>query len=105
MYVSKDVADNATTDFFDMHYNRLDLRLKDPNSKDIPLCPQEFEEMKEYSRKLSSGFPHLRVDFYVVKHKVYVGELTFFHNGGIFPIHPEKWDVTLGNMITLPSSR
>ena len=46
MYVSHDNAEHATTDFFDMNYNRLPLRMKDPNSDNPPTKPKEFEEMK-----------------------------------------------------------
>lgn len=102
MYVSNDIASQATTDFFDMNYKRLSLRMKDPNSKEPLSKPAEFEEMKSFACKLSAGFPHVRVDFYIINHVVYFGELTFFHNGGFFPIYPSEWDFKLGNMIKLP---
>ena len=46
MYVSQDHAEHATTDFFDMDYNLLPIRMRDPNSENPPACPKEFEEMK-----------------------------------------------------------
>ena len=39
MYISNDNSENATTDFFDMEFNRLDMRMKDPNSNVIPPKP------------------------------------------------------------------
>lgn len=57
MYVSHDNAEQATTDFFDMDYKRLPIRMKDPNSKELPVKPKEFEEMREYARKLCAGIP------------------------------------------------
>lgn len=101
MYVSKDRSHNATTDFFDMNYNLLDLRMKDPNSECPPQKPVHFEEMKELARKLSKGHPHIRVDFYVINNQIYFGELTFFHNSGFGPITPLEWDYKLGSMIDL----
>lgn len=103
MYVSHDIAKQAHTDFFDMDYNHLPLRMKDPNSENPPEKPLEFEEMKHLAQILSKGLPHVRVDFYVVNHHVYFGEMTFFHNGGLFPIYPEEWDRTLGDMLQLPA--
>lgn len=102
MYVSKDNATNATTDFFDMEYNHLPIRMKDPNSEKPPAKPKLFEEMKSYARILSKDIPHVRVDFYVIDNCVYFGEMTFFHNGGGTKIYPEEWNYILGDMIKLP---
>lgn len=102
MYISKDIADNPTTDFFDMEFNHLDIRMKDKNAKILPKKPEQFEKMKEIAEKLSKGIPHLRVDFYIVEGKIYVGELTFFHLGGFFKIHPDYWDEKIGKYLILP---
>lgn len=102
MYVSHDNAKHATTDFFDMDYNRLPIRMKDPNSSVPPSKPLEFEEMKRYAEILSKNIPHLRVDFYVINHHVYFGEMTFFHNAAFSPVKPASWEIKLGNMINLP---
>lgn len=57
--------------------------------------------MRNYARKLSKGIPHVRVDFYVINHHVYFGELTFFHNAGFSLVHPDEWNRKLGDMIDL----
>lgn len=101
MYISKDNAQSSYTDFFDMDYNRLPIKMKDPNSKIPPSKPEEFEQMKTLARKLSKGVPHLRVDFYIINHKIFVGELTFFHNAGFGPVTPSEWNFKLGNLINL----
>lgn len=101
MYVSQDYAKNTSTDFFDMDYNHLPITMKDLNSENPPSKPAEFEEMKALARKLSKGTSHLRVDFYVVNHRIYFGELTFFHNAGFGPVNPPEWNSKLGTMITL----
>ena len=44
-----------------------------------PAC---FSEMLEMASVLSKGFPEVRVDFYVVKNKVYFGEMTFTASAG-----------------------
>lgn len=103
MYVSQDHAEHATTDFFDMDYKLLPIRMRDPNSENPPACPKEFEEMKQYARMLSKNIPHLRVDFYVINHQVYFGELTFYHNAGFSLVKPHEWNVKLGNLIKLKS--
>ena len=99
MYVSKDKAENPTTDFFDMEYRRLNLRMRDPNSKTIPPKPKNFELMKSFAQKLSQDFPHVRVDFFNVNGQIYAGEMTFYHCGGFAPIQPAEWNTKLGEWI------
>lgn len=101
MYVSRDISDDAHTDFFDMDYNRLPIRMKDPNSEVMPEKPVGFEKMKELATKLCDSMPHIRVDFYDVNGHIYFGELTFFHNSGFGKVYPEEWSLKLGSMIHL----
>lgn len=101
MYISKDDSHDPRTDFFDMDYNHLDLRLRDPNADILPKCPKEFGKMKKLASKLSKGFPFVRVDFYVINSKIYFGEFTFYHLGGFFYFHPEEWDRVIGDMLKL----
>ena len=89
-------------DYFDADFNHLDLVQQHPMSGvDIPK-PVCFEEMKAIAGKLSVGLPHVRVDLYEVNGKVFFGEYTFSHHGGIVPFHPEKWDYEFGSWIKLP---
>lgn len=88
-------------DFFDMDYNHLPFTNGHPNAKELPQKPQSFEEMKELSRRLSKGIPHVRVDFYDINGHVYFGELTFYHWSGIVPFNPPKWDKTFGDWLHL----
>lgn len=104
-YISKDKAENPTTDFFDMDYKHLSIRMKDPNSDVLPEKPIRFDEMKKIAAVLSQGFPHLRVDFYCANGKLYVGELTFYHCSGFAQIQPEEWAVKMGNWIQLPKNK
>ena len=99
MYVSRDAAEKPYTDFFDMDFNHLDITMKDPNATICPEKPLNFEKMKLFSEKLSKGIPFLRVDFYEIDGKLYVGELTFFHNSGFFKVNPEYYNRKLGEWI------
>lgn len=102
MYISNDSSENATTDFFNMEFNHLEMRMKDPNSNVIPPRPYLFDEMKAIAEKLSQGIPFVRVDLYVIGGSIYFGELTFFHNAGFYSIYPKHWEKTLGDWIKLP---
>lgn len=89
-------------DFYDMDFNKLDLKCEYSNSDIILEKPKCFDELVNLSKKLSIGLPHLRVDLYVCNDKIYVGELTFFHWGGLCKFEPEDWDKTLGDWLELP---
>lgn len=69
----------------------------------LPPKPHNFDLMIELAEKLSSGLPHLRVDFYEVEDQVLFGELTFFNCSGFTKFNPEKADYELGKLIKLPT--
>lgn len=100
----RQASEETKFDFFDMDYNHLDMRHGHPNAEVLPQKPVCFEKMRELAEKLSVGIPQVRVDFYEVDGKVYFGELTFFHHGGLVPFEPEEWDYTFGSWIKLPSA-
>lgn len=101
MYRSQDKSQNAHTDFFDMDYNHLPIRMKDPNSDVPPEKPETFEKMKELATILCEGHPHIRVDFYNSNNEIYVGELTFYHCSGFADVHPYEWNLKLGSLIPI----
>ena len=90
-------------DFYDMGFNLLPFhRIKHPNSNIKRKPPQNYEKMIELAKILSKGFPHIRVDLYNIKGKIYFGELTFFSGGGNTRFEPDEWDYKLGEWIELP---
>ena len=89
-------------DFFDMDFNHLPFTNGDPCSTILPSRPINFDEMKTLAAKLSKDIPHVRVDFYEVNGKIYFGEMTYSHAGGMDPFNPESWDYLLGSWINLP---
>lgn len=101
VYISKDKAEDPRTDFFDMDYNHLPIRMRDPNADVLPEKPEKFEEMKEIARILSAGIRHVRVDFYQIEGRIYVGELTFFHCGGLAEVKPKEWNLKMGDWIKI----
>lgn len=101
-FFCSDRKNHVKSDFYDMNWKKQDFRwYYEPSGKTFPE-PECFENMKMYAKVLSEGFPFVRVDFYEVNGKVYFGELTFFHGGGLGWFKPEKIDFELGNKIILP---
>ena len=104
MFIASERYNEATEtrfDFFDRDFQHLDFRNGHPNADVPPAKPEKFDEMCELAEKLSGDIPLLRVDFYEVDSKIYFGELTFSHWGGMMPFEPEEWDRKLGDWIKL----
>src|SRR5699024_283837 len=94
---------NHKRNFYNLEWDLLDLSIKypnDPNTKIIK--PDKLEEMIKLASKLSSDYPHVRVDFYYIKGQIYFGEITFFHGSGYESFQPEKYNDLLGSWIKLP---
>lgn len=91
-------------DYFDMELNHLPISSKGHANNESNLKPiiPNFEKMKELAAALSAGFPFIRIDFYNINGDIYFGEMTFFHDDGVVPLHPAEWNKRLGDMITLP---
>lgn len=90
-------------DYFDMDFNRLELRKKGyPNYDGEIKKPDSFEEMKDTVRKLAKGFAHVRIDLYDINGKIYFGEFTFTDAAGYLKLEPKEYDSILGDMYTLP---
>ena len=107
MFIATDRAkENEETkfDFYDMEFNHLPFTNGHPNSDKVIEKPNQFELMKELCKKLSKDLPHVRVDFYESEGKIYFGELTLYHWGGMVPFNPEEWDYRLGSWIEIPKT-
>ncbi len=85
--------------YYDMDMNFIPVRDDVPSEKlNKPEISNEiFDKMKSIAADLAEPFQHVRVDFYIVNNKIYVGELTFFHNGGITWFDPPEYDEIFGS--------
>ena len=103
LYVAFDrIVHKTKFDFYDLEWNRILLKQYYPNSKYEIDRPKELEKMILLAQKLSSDFPHVRVDFYINNGKVLIGEMTFFHLSGNKPFEPYEYDEKFGDLLDLP---
>ena len=91
--------------YYEISWKRIEGvsgKTKDCGPRDIPR-PKELDQMIQIAEKLAIEFVFLRVDFYIVKGRLYIGELTLTPNGGFFfsDISNELND-KFGSMIKLP---
>ena len=98
----QDRSSNETIDFYDMDWNHMPFYglnpMHGPAAKPAAK-PAAYESMKEIAKKLSTGFPFVRVDLYSVKDGVYFGELTFYPASGYGVFTPDEWDYKLGDLM------
>lgn len=68
-------------------------------------CPEVYESMRRVAHALAKPFPHVRVDFFVLGNRFYIGELTFFNGAGFDMITPHEYNMQMGDWISLPTDR
>ena len=90
-------------DFYDIHWNKLDITTDHEQGEGVSKRPETLETMLKLAEKLSTGFQHVRVDFYTLQGKVFFGEMTFFPWGGPIWFKPDEWNYTLGDLIEIQS--
>lgn len=87
---------------YNLDWEYVPLTIKYPTAPEIEIPrPNCLEEMISIARDLSKGIKHVRVDFYVINEQPIVGEMTFFHGGGMEKFTPNEWNYKLGEYIRL----
>lgn len=90
---SPDLRDN----WFDAAGARLPLRVK-ATPGDFVLSERDIRILVPVAERVSTGFSHLRVDFYLTNEGPKIGELTPYHVGGTAMWNPPEWDEKLGRL-------
>lgn len=67
--------------------------------------PVQYDRMIEIANNLSAPFPHARIDLYVIREKIYFGEITFTDNAGFGKITPNQFHKKMGSWIKLPCDK
>ncbi len=91
-----------SNDFFDIAFNHIPVDSAFPQYKGKINKPSYYEEMVKIAESISKEIPFLRVDFYSLKTKFYIGEATFYHCGGFCNFKPKEYDLKFGELISLP---
>lgn len=95
--------DGLKVTFFDREWNRLNFERHYPSSKQEIKKPSNYDKMIDIAEELSKGEPFLRVDFFEVNNKLYIGELTLYPGNGTEEFTPFSADLELGSWIDLPN--
>ena len=87
---------------YDFEWNPLNFCDKSKNdySANIPK-PKRIKDMYRLAEKLSEGYPFLRVDFYAIYDRLYVGELTLCPGSGFIQFDPKEIDYKYGKKLKI----
>lgn len=89
---------------YDLNWQKVEYRTSSYPQVQLPK-PINFDKMIEIATILSKDTLHLRVDFYEMEGKLYVGELTFYSNGGDFHNFSEEGKKKLASTLRLPINK
>ena len=86
-----------------LYEDKLDLQ----NATELGIeKPHNLEKIIEIAERLSRGFSHVRVDFYILNDgKIKFGEMTFTSNSGTCFWIPDVYDSILGNLFDIDNGR
>lgn len=97
---------NTRRNLYDLDWNLMEEEITYPKDQNINLeKPAELEQMIKLAEKLSSRFPHSRVDFYYTNNKIIFSEITFFHQSGMGKFNPPEFEEELGSYLILPQKK
>lgn len=72
-----------------------------PNGRAVPR-PEALPEMIQVAEALAADFPYARIDLFYCRRKVFFGEITFYHGGGLERFDPPEFDRCFGDQLVLP---
>ena len=87
---------------YDFDWNPLNFCDSSKNDYDADIKkPVRLEDMRKIAAELSKNMKFLRVDFYSIYDKIYVGELTLYPGSGYIQFEPKEVDLRLGRLLDL----
>jgi len=82
-------------------WTKKDFNIMFPRSSGEAQKPEQLDLMRNLARKLSAGFPFVRVDLYYSKGRIWFGELTFIHGAGYEDFDPDESDLETGRLLDI----
>ena len=93
---------NHRRNLYTCNWEYINESIEYPNDNKVQIeKPVVLEEMLNIASKLSVGLPHVRVDLYVIRERIYFGELTFYHGSGYEKFSSKVMEKRLGDCINL----
>lgn len=86
---------------YDRNFNLMPFKIGKVKHTPLKEKPANYEKMIELAEKLAKDFPHVRIDFYDVNNRIYVGEMSFSSASGFGIFSPREWDYKIGEWLDL----
>lgn len=94
--------ENYPITFYDLDWNMMDVHYGNHGHQEVEK-PVHLDEMIEIAKKLSEGFPFIRVDFFDLPDKLYCAEMTLYPGGGQTFYYPREFNLKMGEMFHFPA--
>ena len=91
---------------YDTLWQQIPVRIHRPSDtyRDFDK-PVFLNEMISIAEKVSNSFTFLRVDFFIINNRLFIGELTFYPEAGFTRFDPLEYNDILGKKLILPRSK
>lgn len=100
--VNNEPPKGTTLNFFDTNWNELPLKLGFDSTSEVIKKPVNLSKMIEIAEEISKDIIFIRVDFYEIDNKLYIGELTFYPHAGWLNIDYDETTRALDELLQLP---
>jgi hypothetical protein len=87
--------------YYDLGLQPMPFRLGNATNRPITENLSFIPEMEQLASVLSKDLKHVRIDLYIVNNRIYFGEYTFHHSGGLFQVNPDEWDAKIGDLVAI----
>ena len=105
IHVDMDRFGKHKKNYYDLDWNYRDVSVTYPNDPGKKIDkPERLDEMLAIAKRLSAGFPHVRIDLYYLsdEQKILFGEMTFFNGNGYTVFTPPAFEAEMGSYLVLP---
>ncbi len=103
MQIDENRSSNHKRKYYDARGKLMDIADSHNYNGELNVIFGESQfKMFEVASELSKPFPLVRVDFYELSGRLYIGEFTFFDGSGFFSFSPDSTDTLWGGQIQLP---
>jgi|SRR5690554_1333397 len=93
---------NHKRNIYNTSWELQDFEIQKPRDISYAISkPVVLSRMIEIAEIISKEMKYLRVDLYVVNDKIYFGEITFHHGGGIEEFRPKEMNCKIGYLISI----
>lgn len=87
--------------YYDIEWKRLEYSSREIDKYAHANKPKNYDQMLRISSKISQQFEYVRIDFYEVDYKLFIGELTFTPAACMLTYLTREAELTLGKLLLI----